>query len=444
MGKGTPHSRQPGEEMNKDWLKETIDLISKRKKVEDANVTLYVENENLSRFAENRITQNTTRHRINLEVTAVNKHRRGKAETSDVSSRGVLAALRKAEAIVKATPEDPEYIELPQGQRFLKVERFFEKTAKTPVDAKARVIREITAEAASRKTTASGIYRSGDYGLYVGNTRGLAGEHVWTEAEFSMTAQTGDSSGSAVAQDEDIAKINPQALAIEAFRTEELGRNPKELKPGVYKTLITARALAELMPFAVFQMDRRAADEGRSFFKDKLGKKLISSKIDIISDPSDPRNPGTPMDLYNDGIARKKTAYIENGTLTNLWTSRYWAKKQRIPVVTSSMTFSMTGGNKSLDELIRKIDKGLLVMNLWYIRYVNPMDLVLTGTSRDGFFYVEDGKIKHAVKHMRFNDSPMRILKNPLAMGTVERRQGAMLLPSILVEDFNWASGTTF
>ncbi|NLI98543.1 TldD/PmbA family protein [bacterium] len=430
--------------MNKDWLKETIDLVSKRKKVEDARILLSVENENLSRFAENRITQNTTRHRINVNVIAVNKHRRGMAETSDVSSRGVLAALRRAEAIVKATPEDPEYIELPQGQRYLKVERFCDKTAKISVDAKARVIREITAEAASRKTTSSGIYRSGDYGLYIGNTRGLMAEHVWTEAEFSITAQTSDSSGSAVAQDEDVSKINPQALAIEAFRTEELGRNPKEVKPGIYKTLITARSVAELLPFAVFQMDRRAADEGRSFFKDKLGKKIISSKIDLISDPADARNPGIPMDLYNDGIARKKTAYIEKGVLTNLWTSRYWAKKQKIPVVTSSFNFSMTGGNKNLDEMIRKIDKGLLVMNLWYIRYVNPMDLVLTGTSRDGFFWIEDGRIKHAVKHMRFNDSPIRILKNPSALGAPERRQGSMLVPSVLVDDFNWASGTTF
>lgn len=430
--------------MNKDWLKETIDLISKRKKVEDANVTLYVENENLSRFAENRITQNTTRHRINLEVTAVNKHRRGKAETSDVSSRGVLAALRKAEAIVKATPEDPEYIELPHGQRYLKVERFFEKTAKTPVDAKARVIREITAEAASRKTTASGIFRTGDYGLYTGNTRGLAGEHLWTEAEFSMTAQTEDSSGSAVAQDEDISKINPQALAIEAFRTEELGRNPKELKPGTYKTLITARSLAELIVFATFQMDRRAADEGRSFFKDKLGKKILSSKIDIVMDPTNPKNPGSPVDTYNDGMAIKKTAFIEKGVLQTLFTSRYWAKKQRIPVVSPPYNISMSGGNKTLEQMMKQMDRGLIVMNLWYIRYVNPMDLILTGTSRDGFFYVEDGKIKHAVKHMRFNDSPMRILKNPLAIGIPERRSGAMLLPPLLVEDFNWASGTTF
>lgn len=430
--------------MNTEWLKETIRLVEKRKRVEAAALFLVMENENLTRFAENRITQNTTRHRIQLQVTTVHNKRRGMAETSDVSNRGVLAALRKAEAIVKLTPEDPEFINLPGSQRYPVVSRFFAQTANLTVETKAKVIAKLTAESVSRKTTASGIFRSGDYGLYMANTAGLLADHIWTEAEFSMTAQSADSSGSAVGQDEDAAKINHEALADEAFRFEELGRNPRELKPGAYKTLMTARSLAELMPFVAYQMDRRAADEGRSFFKNKIGKKILSSKIDIIADPKDRLNPGLPIDLYNDGISRKKAVLVEKGVLQNLWCRRYWAKKKRVPMVSPALAFSMSGGNKSLEELIRKMDRGLLVMHLWYIRYVNPMDLILTGTSRDGLFWVEDGRIKHAVKHMRFNESPMRMFKNPLALGLPERRQGSMLLPPVLVNDFNWASGTTF
>lgn len=430
--------------MNLNWLSETISRVSKQKKAEEISLSLSVENENLTRFAENRITQNTTRHRITVNITAAMKQRRGGAQTSDTSSRGVLSALRQAEAACKASPEDPEYIGMPAGQRYLKVHRFFDQTAGIAVDTKARVIRQITAEASTRSMKAAGIYRSGDYATYVANTNGLLGEHCWTEAEFSLTAQTESSSGSAVAQEEDVSKINPQALAIEAFRTAEMGKNPKELKPGAYKTLLTARSLGEMMPFVAYQMDRRAADEGRSFFAEKLGKKLISSKIDVVSDPGDPVNPGSPIDPYNDGVARKKTTFLEKGVLSNLWCSRYWAKKQRIPLVSPTFTFSMSGGTKTLDQLIRKIDRGLLVMHLWYIRYVNPMDMILTGTSRDGLFWVENGQIKHAVKHMRFNDSPMRILKSPLDMGMPERRLGSMMLPAVLVSDFNWASGTTF
>ena len=430
--------------MNTDWLKEAIERVAKQKKVEAASIFLNVENENLSRFAENHITQNTTRHRIHLYLTVCDNNRRGGAETSDISSRGVLSALRKAEAAAKASPEDPEFIEFPRSQRYLKAERFFPNTAELPVDIKAKFIREITAEAASRKMKAAGIYRTGDYAILVVNTEGLLGEHRWTEAEFSITARTDTSAGSAVAQEEDISKINPQALAIEAFRTAEMSRDPKQIKPGRYKTLVTARAFGEMMPFVVYQMDRRAADEGRSFFSGKLDKKITSKKISVVTDPQDEANPGNPIDFYNDGVARKKARLIKEGVLTNLWTMRYWAKKQRIPLVSPSFSFSMTGGSKTLDQMIKRIDHGLLVMHLWYIRYVNPMELILTGTSRDGLFLIEDGKIKHAVKQMRFNDSPMRMLKNPASVGIPERRAGAMMLPPVLVSDFDWSSGTTF
>lgn len=430
--------------MNIDWVKETIGRVAKQKKVEQAGLLVNIENENLTRFAENHITQNTTRHRITCFVTAVDSKRRGQAQTSDTSSRGVLSALRKAEAAAKASPQDPEFVALPGKEKYTDIHRFFPLTAEISVDSKARVIREITSEAGSRKMKTAGIYRSGDYAVLVANTNGMSGSHRWTEAEFSITAQTKDSSGSAVAEEEDVARINPQALAIEAFRTAEMGKKPKELKPGQYKTLITARALGELMPFVVYQMDRRAADEGRSYFTGKLGKKILSKKISIVSDPCDKENPASPIDGMNDGIARKKAVFLDEGILTNLWTTRYWAMRQRIPVVSPSFSFSMSGGDKTLDQLIKKIDYGLLVMHLWYIRYVNPMELNLTGTSRDGLFLIEDGEIKHAVKHLRFNDSPMRLLKNPSYLGAAERRGGAMMLPPVLVRDFNWASGTTF
>ncbi len=430
--------------MNKDWLCETVTRINKEKKVEAAIVYLSVENENLTRFARNCITQNTTRHRIKLYVTALWKRRRGSAVTSDLSPQGVLDAFKRAEDIAMTSPEDPEYTDLPGMQRYLDVPRFFPDTAELSPGVKAGVIKKIVDEASSRGMESAGIYRSGDYAVFMANTSGLIVEHKYTEAEFSVTASIADSSGSAVAQEEDAARIDPAAVAEEAFRTAESGRTPRELPPGRYPTLLSARAMGELMPFVVYQMDRRAADEGRSFFSSKLGTVIASDAISFYSDPADPRNPGWPIDFYNDGISRKREVFIESGVLRNLWTSRFWAEKQGIPVVSPPMHFTMKGGDKTLGELVSGMERGLVVNHLWYTRFVNPMDLLLTGTSRDGLFWVEDGKISHPVRHMRFNDSPLRILENPAALGAPERRNGSMLLPPVLSGDFEWSSTTTF
>jgi predicted Zn-dependent protease len=434
--------------VNEEWLRDTVDLLAKRKRTEAAALFLGVENENVTRFAGNRITQNTTRHRYRVSVTAVWKRRRGVAETSDLSSRGVLAAFRRAEEAARTAPEDPEFTPLPGAQVYPEIGDLWSPrtAALTPAD-KARVVKETVDEAAARGLEAAGIYRSGEYRALFANTSGLAGDGHWTEAEFSVTASTGGAApatGSAAFTDEDALKIDARALAEEAFQTAELARDPRELPPGRYPTVISARAFGEMLPFMIWQMDRRAADEGRSFFTGKLGRRIVSEKISLVSDPADPANPGLPVDFHNDSTARKKQTIIENGVLEKLWTSRYWAEKQKVEVVSPFYHCSMSGGHQDLAGLVRGLERGLLVMRLWYIRYVNPHDLILTGTSRDGLFWVENGALTHAVRHMRFNDSPVRVLESALVMSRPERRDGRMLIPAVLAPDFNWTSATTF
>ena len=81
---------------------------------------------------------------------------------------------------------------------------------------------------------------------------------------------------------------------------------------------------------------------------------------------------------------------------------------------------------------------------LWYIRFVNRKELILTGMTRDGLFLVENGKISKAVKNMRFNDSPFTILSTVKYLGKPERVEGRLLIPSIFAERFHFASTTKF
>jgi predicted Zn-dependent protease len=105
----------------------------------------------------------------------------------------------------------------------------------------------------------------------------------------------------------------------------------------------------------------------------------------------------------------------------------------------------MAGGGKSTEELIASTKKGILVTRTWYIRMVDPQSLLLTGLTRDGTFYIENGKIKHPVKNFRFNESPVSMLNNidelgkPVVIGGDEVRY-QMLIPPMKVRDFNFTS----
>ena len=61
----------------------------------------------------------------------------------------------------------------------------------------------------------------------------------------------------------------------------------------------------------------------------------------------------------------------------------------------------------SLDEMIARTGRGLLLTCLWYIREVDPQTLLLTGLTRDGVYLVEDGEVTGAVNNFRFNESPV-------------------------------------
>ena len=128
-----------------------------------------------------------------------------------------------------------------------------------------------------------------------------------------------------------------------------------------------------------------------------------------------------------------------------MYYSRYWAQKQGVKAIPGPDSMIMEGGTASIEDLIKGTEKGILVTRLWYIRPVDPQTLLLTGLTRDGTFYIENGEIKFPVKNFRFNESPVIMLNNIESLGKVERCVSGesgnhYLLPPLKVRDFTFTS----
>jgi predicted Zn-dependent protease len=200
--------------------------------------------------------------------------------------------------------------------------------------------------------------------------------------------------------------------------------------------------------FLLYNFTAREADEGRSFLslaegKNRLGEKLVSSKITIFSDPTFPEIPAFP--IGEDGLPQKKTLWIEKGVVKNLAYTRFWAQKMGKEPVAFPPNLIMEGENHTLEELIKSTKKGVLVSRFWYIRDLNPMILLLTGLTRDGTFLIENGKVSHPVNNFRFNESPVNALKNVEMMSRPVRAVGgevgqSAFIPALKVRDFNFSS----
>ena len=102
----------------------------------------------------------------------------------------------------------------------------------------------------------------------------------------------------------------------------------------------------------------------------------------------------------------------------------------------------MEGEDRSVDDLVAKCDSGLLVKRLWYIRYVDEKEMLLTGMTRDGLFKIEGGKVAGPVKNLRFNESPLVFLANAVAMSAPERLGDWAVVPGVMSEGFTFSSKT--
>ncbi len=240
-----------------------------------------------------------------------------------------------------------------------------------------------------------------------------------------MRTADGTGSGYARLSSPRLSDIDPAALAGRAALKAETSAHARELPPGAYTVILEPAAVADLLMWLTFSLDARAADEGRSFLSkpgggNRIGEKLFADGVTLRSDPFNPRNPGMPWapggflgGQSNVGLPTRKTAWIENGVVRTLAVDRYWANKTKVEPVPLSGGLSMEGSEKSLDALIAETERALLVTRFWYIRYVNPRTVMVTGLTRDGVWLVEKGKVVHPVTNFRFNDSPVEPPEEP-------------------------------
>jgi predicted Zn-dependent protease len=189
--------------------------------------------------------------------------------------------------------------------------------------------------------------------------------------------------------------------------------------------------------------DARSAEEGRSAFAKpgggtRVGEKIVDERVTIVSDPADPQLLDSPFD--NEGMPVRRQVWIEGGVLKNLYSSRFWAQKQGREPTGDASSIKMLGGEQTLDQIIATTDRGVLVTRFWYIRPVNPRTLLYTGLTRDGTFWIEDGKIVRPINNMRFNESPLFLLRDLDTVGRSVRVSDGLVMPPLRVRNFTFSS----
>lgn len=424
-------------------------------KADECTATLVGSNDGNVRFALNDVSTSGVVDDTNLLVQVAFGKRVGTATINRFDDASLERVVRRAEELARLAPENPEFMPAVDKQEYRPSRTFAQSTADITPEYRAKAAAASISPCREQNLVAAGFLSDSRGFTAIANSKGNFGYQQTAEADYSCTVRTADGTGSGwVARNmADVSGFDAGSEIQTAIAKAKGSVDAKALEPGKYTVVLEPAASAGLLLFMLFGFDARQADEGRSFLSKKgggnrLGEKLFDERINIFTDPWDAQVPVLPWD--EEGAARGKRPVVENGVVKFLNYSRYWAKKQGQETTAQPGNVVMAGGEKSTADLVKATRRGILVTRTWYIRLVDPQTMLLTGLTRDGTFYIEDGQVKYPIKNFRFNESPVIMLNNVEELGRPVRINGgagvgggpglAMAVPPMKLRDFTFTS----
>jgi len=397
-----------------------------------------------TRSAVNRITTAGEVENTSVSVTARFGRREASTSTNRLDEEGLRTAAEAAADLARLAPENPELMPLLGRQGYAESDGFHGATANLgPAERGGIAADAIAAATEGGDLVAAGFLTASASAGAIANSAGMFAYHRSTSVDYELTVRTADGTGSGWAgvAHRDRAALDIPSMHARAVQRAIDSQSPTDLEPGDYPVVFTAHAVSDIVGLLSGSLGARSADEGRSAFSaegegTKLGEKLLDERFQLASDPI-----GLGSSPYEgDGMPLGREVWFRDGTLEQLSYDRYWADRQGVRPTGGSGSLRMGGGDASLEDLVRGLDRGLVVTRLWYIRSIDPQTILYTGLTRDGVFWVENGEIVRPVNNFRWNDSPLTAFASIEELGRPVRISASREVPPARLSSFHFST----
>ena len=433
-----------------DALKICEDVLAHAKTAgaEDAIVSLRGSGQSHARFADNRITTSGRADDLQITATVWVGKRRGTSIGNDPAGAALKQLADEAVQIARVSPVHREYLPTIGPHTYPEHRGYSAATANIDLAARAKTLSGVLATCRTAKVTGAGFHTASETATAEATANGNRRYFRSTGVEFSVTARAADGTGSGYFSSDhfDVSKLNAQSVVDQAVNKAIKSRQPKPIEPGVYPVILEAQAVADLVGSLAGSLDARSNDEGRGAFsakdgKTKLGEQLFDEKVNFYSDPMHADLPAAPS--TSEGVPATRLSLIKNGVLENLAYPRFWAQEKKKDPTPGPVNYILESSQPptSMDDMIKGMERGLLITRFWYVRQIDGRSIMLTGLTRDGLWWIEKGRISHPVTNLRFNQSVLAMLApgNLEAIGVPERKS-PLMVPALRLSKFTFTS----
>jgi PmbA protein len=438
--------------LSRDYILSTFKEALKFSKSDQLEIALEAERLSLSRFADSKITQNLTTADNMVIVRAIRRKKIGVSVTNSLQLEDIKQAIEAAEQIESVQNPDEQFISLPESPPALKVNAYYESTDNYSPLARAEAVGKINTVGEKNGLLSSGAYRFTTEHTAVVNSLGTEQYFKGTKAELSLTL-TGDqeNSGYAIGYNRDVENIDPTAIAEKAADKAIRSVDPVKIPSGKYTVIMEPPAVGQMvLLFSFLGFGCKTFISRRSFMSGKLGQQIVGKNITLTEDPYNEKMQGMPFDF--EGVPTQRVPLIDHGIARGVvWNSYYAGIAQQQSTGHAHpayktfspypMSLVMDAGNSTVEEMIASTENGIYITHFWYVNYLNPMATMVTGTTLDGTFLIENGKVTRPIVNMRMAQSIQEMLSN-VTMISKQRQlypqySVVMLLPYLKVNEFN-------
>ncbi len=443
---------------SKDILK-TLKKLIEQSPADQTEALLMTEDSSLTRFTPASVHQHVAERNQTLILRVVLGKRVAVVTTNLLQPSSLRTTLEKAVSLAQVLPSNPDFISLPLPSPIMEAKTFHENIRRLTPGKKVKAIQDAMGLLKEKGASASGAFSHGIVEVAVFNSLGVEAYQKYSDLSLHLIAQNEQGSGYA-----SFVSRNPDRLQVESLAQAALSKiskgNPIEVPPGEYEVILEPDAVQEIMGFMGYLgFHALAVQEARSFLCNHFGEKLLDGKVTIYDDGLDPHGLQVPFDF--EGMPKQKVLFFffflaRDITYDSLTAGR--EKKEStghalIPPNTEGpipVNLFMEGGNSSLGEMIRGVRKGIYVTRFHYTNVVEPMKAVITGMTRDGTFWIEDGEIKSPIQNLRFTESILKAFSRVKAIsrerkictsGSVYGRRfiTGTVAPAVQIEGFNFS-----
>jgi len=442
----------------KDFLP-LLKMIVHESPADQTEAILLTEDSSLTRFAGSAVHQHVAERNQTMVLRVVLGKKIAVVTTNLFQPSSLRQALQKAISLAKVQQPNDEFISLPGPGSIPGIETFSKDIGRLTPHEKVRMVKNLLKQAKERGCKASGAFSNGEVELAVVNSLGVEAYQKFSDLFLHLIVENEKSSSYA-----SFVARNPGQLDIDSLAQEAIGKiskeEPSQIEPGEYEVILEPYAVSELLSFLGYLgFHALAVQEGRSFFSNRFGEKMVGEKVTIYDDGLDPEGLRVPFDF--EGIPKKKVTFFDRGIAREVTYDSFTAGREGKDSTGHGLIAPNTGGpvpinlfmktgGSSLGEMIQSVRRGIYVTRFHYTNVVEPMKAIITGMTRDGTFLIEGGEITRPVKNLRFTESVLKTLSRVSAIskdrkicseGTVYSRRfvTGTVVPAIKIDGFNFS-----